>query len=328
MAVETVHYYLHPDGRWTDQPDGAVLRLDSSLRRVEVASRGSNRLMRPNGRGGWRPLADERGLSGRERGLVWETWRTAFAGEEHHAFRGVRAVDAAVALLLEGLTVRALDGSVHETPEAAGRVFMLSREDTRQFLLRVKDAGGEVHRAQAVPERAERALVRAQEALGAIERLVAEDRATLDEVRGGDLSGLAALDARAAPWRKALGDFNAALTDAREALLPLRGGDRTAEELTDLGAFDARATQLRSRADVLAEERESLRADIGRWAAHHQGRAPNPALSDAHRELLFREVGRVLQEQGYVVEDCDGGVRVRIKAGWLRLGPTLGVEPA
>ena len=104
----TTRLYLGGGGRWTLDPDGAVMRLD-------ITTRGGvprNALYRADDRGGWQPIVDEHTLSARERGLAWEVWPTYRRGEPYQAFRGVRAVD-------EDLLVLLTDGPSRMQPDAA-----------------------------------------------------------------------------------------------------------------------------------------------------------------------------------------------------------------
>ena len=265
-------------------------------------------------------------LSPVQRGLVWEVWRTQRGGVVYHAFRGVRAVDDTALLLLEGLTLHDGAGELVEDPRTAGRTFLLSAEDTRQFLLRVKGAGGQVHRAELTPQAALDAAERAERASAELDGLLAHDRATIVEVRARDFSGLPAFERRDARIREQFAAARVAFEDCERATQDGTQPGITVDERSAAEGVLGRARVALQRAGALLEEREAAEGEIARWHAYANGNGPDPKVTPATQALLFREVGRVLAEQGMEVQPTEEGVRVRTPVGWVALGPSLTVE--
>lgn len=324
-APDNARLYLGADGRWSDDPREAVLRLDVSVRQRVVSAQARNSLHAPDGNGGWTPVVDESDLSPIQRGLVWELWKTSRRGQTFTALRGVRAVDESVALLLEGLLLRDAAGDIVEDPKAAGRLFLLSDDDTRQFLRRVKAAGGQVHRAELTPQAATSAVVRAQRALAEMEALGAHDQQAVLEARGRDFSGLPAFQRRDGLIRDQFAAVRNAYDDCQRSAEALTQPGISVPERAAGEQVLGQAREALQRAGVLLEEREAAEGEIARWYAHAAG-GPDPHRTPAARLLLFRELGRVLAQDGLEVQATASGVRVRTPVGWIALGPGLQVE--
>lgn len=323
---EPARLYLSPDGRWGSDPKGATLRLDSTVRPRAVAVQAQNVIYRPDGKGGWQPILDDQDLPPLQRGLIWEVWQTQRRGEIFHAFRGVRAVDDQTLMLLDGLLLRDATGDVIADPKAAGRLFLLSRDDTKQFLERLRGVGGKVLRAELTPEAAERAAARAEQSAAELEALITHDRQTVTEARNSDFSGVPAFQRRHALITEQFAAVRAAFEDCeRAAQVAAKPGLTVAEQAAGEGVL-GRAREALQAAGALLEEREMAESEIARWQAFSQGTGPDPHRTPAARALLFRELGRVLAADGMEVEATTEGVRVRTPVGWIALGPSLTVE--
>lgn len=323
---ESSRMYLNADGRWSDQPDGATLRIDTSVRNRVVAARAQNTLYRPDGNGGWQAVTDDSELSSVQRGMSWEVWKTQRADESYHAFRGVRAVDDAVLLLLEGLLLRDRHGDVIEDPRAAGREFLLSTPDTREFLDRLKRAGGQVHRAELTPAAAAAAAQRAEAACQQLAGLLDEDRRAVAEAYRRDFSALAAFQRREPQIRRLFDAVRDAVDVCERASEEQLVAGMSIEERSGLEAVCGRAREALQRAGALLEEHAAADTEIARMHAHTHAGGPDPRRTPAARALLFRELGAVLAEDGLDVEFTEQGVRVRTPVGWIALGPGLTVE--
>lgn len=316
--------YLHPQTGWTENPEGAVIRLDAYLSVRQLAE--SRNLVRvPDGRGGWTVPHDETKLSPVQRGLVWSGWRTMAGGKEYLAFKGVRVVDDEVAKLLDGLTVRAETGARLDNPQSAGHLFLLSVDDAAVFHKRVKDAGGEVLRGTPVPEDVTAAMRTLKQCAEQMRALSEQDEAVLDEARSGDFSGQASFERRHGQYAALMQRARDVHEEGTRALRSLGAPGRSADDQARALSLDVQLSADMGACVTAYEQREGLERELARELAMAQGKLTVVA-SPAQRLLMFRELGRVAREEGLQVEDTADGVRVQTEFGWLQLGPGFRFE--
>lgn len=317
MAEANTHrsYYSAERG-WTDDAEGAELRLDaSSLEQRLVEAR--NVFYRPDGKGGWQAVVKEQELAAAARGLVWETWNAAVETESLHAFRGLRVVDAAMAAtLLAGLLLRDEQGLRFSEPLRAGRLFLLGKEDAVSFAKRVKAAGGTIFRSDPLPEDAGAALARMAQQLSRLEAERALDAEALTSARTGNLAGASGFEARSKGFLEACAELGEGHAELRRTVAFLRSQGRSQQEREAAELLQRQARELRDRAQMLREERDEDACEL----ALRAGKRDSGAAPAANRILAGRALGKLAAEAGYEVEQTASGVRVRVPGGVIGLG--------
>jgi hypothetical protein len=299
------------------------MRIDIIERARVVSRKTRNQLFRSRKDGGWDPVTDEQPLDARHRGLVWEAWKLARADQQFHAFRGARAVDSTVQILLRGLLLHDVTGDPIADPLTAGRVFLLSSDHAKTFLLRVEEAGGEVYRADLTPAGASQHLEHGHELVQEMQVLISADRQAVTEARNRDFSGAAAFARRREDLQALFGAIRSVRDD----------GERALSAVIDTGDLKARAharglqAQLRAAyetAGLLLEEHEDASVELERWVAFANGHGPAP--NNDKGTAVFTVLEQLLRDAGEEVNRTPEGVRVRTKAGWLRIGPGIAIE--
>jgi hypothetical protein len=284
-------YYRHDRG-WSDDSEGAELRLDAiSLERRSIESR--NILYRPDGRGGWLALADESGFSARQRGFVWEAWKTAVNTQPFVAFRGYRVVDLEMLDdLLRDLTLYNEDGQILSGVLGAGYIFLLEEDDARTFVLRVRELGGLVSWGSPAAEGLPRLMERFRLLLSEIEEVRAQDAKAVAEARAGNFDLVAAFERRS---RQFIADCEGAFelySEIKRVLDALRDAGRTAAERAEGEALYREARELLARARLARDERSSDASELA-WLAGAGGHKPTrrPPLAALELARAARAAG-------------------------------------
>lgn len=130
--------YADERGRWSEEPDGARWRVDSVVARSAQVHNTVYRLHE----GQWQEV-DATRLPGAVRGWVWQAGRRIVGGRELAAFRGIAALDEAIArACLGGLTVLDASGAPID-PLMGGHDFLLDVSEAARFEERVRAAKGQ-----------------------------------------------------------------------------------------------------------------------------------------------------------------------------------------
>jgi hypothetical protein len=318
MERETHRHYFHPERGWSDDPDGAVLRLDAAFRPQHVKE-ALNRFFIADGRGGWRGVEERYDRPGIERGLVWASWVTAADGVRFLAFDGLRVLDRQLSdELLSGLSVRDDSGRIIE-PTSAGMVFLLDRDDAKVFSERVRALGGEIQRGQPLPVVARQAAEQIEAAYQQLEALLQQDLATEREADNGDFSGLSAFEQRTQAARSLLDTITSATTAGQRAVAGMLEPGRTLTEQAEAAALLAQIQQASHDGALLWEARVAIERNLARRS---RMTSSTPATLAARR-LLLGELASLAHEAGYPSETTATGVRIRLDSGWLELDEQL-----
>jgi hypothetical protein len=322
-AARTQRSYFSPQRGWSEEEEGAILRLDASVLERRLRE-GRNALFARAEDGSWRPILGEE-LSAVERGFVWGTWPTVVEGTRYRAFRGRRALDGELAqTLLAGLAVRDEEGVLVEAGAAAGFVFLLSEEDALVFAARVKELRGQIVRSSPIDPAAEATLDRLETLVAGLEAARSEDETVLRAARAGDLSGLESFEARTPSFLAAQKEVALGFESLRRALGALRAQAKTRAERAAAEVSLRRGRQLRHRASLLREARDEDASELALLAA---GETPSGEDVRAQAVTAAHALARVAERQGRAVTFAEEGAVVHLPHGDVLLGERLDFLP-
>lgn len=296
---------------WSASPEKAALRLDAR----QEDGRVSNTFYRKAG-DRWE-VVDEQSLSGPERGLVWQVWKTAVGDQAFLSFRGVRALDSKVAQLLDQITVYDEQGQAQDGVEGIGYQFLLDGDGAKIFSARLASVGGQIVKSSPISDQGKGAVDDAARVLDQIKEIIRRDGQIVQRAEAGDLSRLGELEQSqiefSALIQKIEGLAETAINDAR----PLTAASKSPAEQEEGRAMITNAERIVDEARMLAEVRQDL------VDSTKPDRAIAGEIGAGGRMLLYREMARLARQDGHEVETTDDGVRIKIGNRWLVLGEQI-----
>ncbi len=318
--------YFHQDRGWNDHPDGALLRLDSSVSWSERGEAQALFFRRTGANSNWQAVLEPEELEGLQRGLVWETWKTKVGGSEARVFRGIRAIDEDLAqLLFEDIIPLGLDGVALHTPSDAGFLFILKIQDAQEFSRRViKEQQGSVKPVAPGEGLAMTLLGVMKNENDTLRRLRSEDADALRRAREKDFSGLPAFKQRNAAALLLFDRFASLGREIDRALAHLRRSERSEEEQLGAELLARESRQVRQGVLLEREARDAEASEISYLQAVALGSAA--PLDPALRRGAALEVGLAAQRAGYTVTETEGGIEIKIGSATLKLGPQFEIE--
>lgn len=307
--------FFHPDrGAWDADPAGATMRLDNRLvSRVE----GEAQLYQAEADGSWRPVLDEQQLQGRERGLVFQVWKSELRGKTAQVFRSVRVLDEQLcAELLQGLQPLDLEG---RPLVGAAQTFLLldhgKQSQARSFGERVLATAGVFLPAPVGgPELAE-AVAQVRSHLAALEELRRADQGYLQQAREGITAGIAAHERATPQVQEASRTLGAAIEQATLLLNAQLTMDRSPQERANADDLRARVDQARERGLVAIKQRNEEAVELAVLASGGKRQLPPPPGAVA----AFRETAARAAASGLTVQEQDGVLSIQVGDQLLRL---------
>lgn len=306
--------YLHSDGKWTDNPQGALLRLDS--RQIgRWQGNASNHFFSPDSEGGWQPVLDLSALSASQRGLDFAAWKTEIDGQAFLAVSGPRVIDSEMASELLGeVSVYDRKGQQLSDPTEAGDTFLLDAAGARRFTSRVKELGGTVSRAEISNKEAEQAVSAAEQILAGLSSLADADRVDIEKARSGNFTGQKDFERRGKEIRDLSGRLHHLRSRAQD--LVSASSSQSLEEQSLVRGSLSRVEELWNEAGIILEARGANEAELISLLSGGNEVDMPPAA----RRLLAEEMGRLAREQGLSVVSDEHSVRIEVEAGrWLDL---------
>jgi hypothetical protein len=312
--------YFHPERGWSDDPEGATLRVDSQVRFLEKGQ-AQTLIYRREADGSWSIVLDNDELDSGEKAYLWQTWKTRAAGQDMMAFRGLRAIDSETSRFLVDLVPHDLEGNPLSDPEDAGFLFLLSDHDAREFSRRVmKEERGTVEIVKATDGRPQALIERLRKEREVVEKARALDQDSISRGRDGDFSGLPSFRGRTDQLRERFSVIGRLVSELELSVSHLRNQDRTEEERVLAEQLVREAKRIKTAVQSERGSRDEEAAELDYLQAVALGNAP--AFVEKLRRSVALEVGLAAKKKGFPVQETADGVRIALPGGQIiTIGP-------
>ena len=287
---------------WSDEPEGATLRLDSVVRSQVV-----NTVYRKQ-KNGWQ-VVDQQELDARERGFVFQCWKTSISEKEFLAFYGYRAIDGEMASLFKDLRPRQVNGEIIKDPLEIGHQFLLNGPDSKKFHTRLTKMGGLIISSSPSNDKAAKLVRACEQTLDKLNQILIADASVVELCENGDFSRSQELQSRSEEVRALSEEIN---HKSNQALILPEPGDAQIKE---------RVAAVRQGARMMIEARLIMIDQI-----NNRYKRESTVWSDPEKLLLARELGRLAGSQGFEVKTTTDGVKIKIGDQWLTVGQEIALD--
>jgi hypothetical protein len=307
--------FFHPDrGSWDQDPVAASLRIDN---RYVIRADGDAQLYRADGSGGWTAILDEQGMSGLERGLVFQVWKSQIRGKTAQVFGCLRALDQGLyEQLLHGLQPLDTEGRAVVGPAEIFALLDSGKESqARVFGERVQALGGSFVKASVGGPAIAAAISELREELAAVEAQRTQDFEHLRDARQGVASAALAHERAGTGFAETLGRLSRAIELAERLLQAQKVMERSPEERANADDLGRRVAHARERALVARQERDAEAVELALLSkGSKRPLPPPPGAVSAFRELAARA-----EQSGLAVSEAAGKISIKVGSSTLNL---------
>lgn len=300
----------HPDARYR------LLTVLKTLHQSEI----TNRLDRPNSRGGWDEVSpDEEGrLAGAERGWSFTVKARADGAHAFMEVRSMRFIDREMGReLLSGLHLHDESLAPYEDLNALSDVFAIPMSEAESFVQRVKSRGGLISEAQADLQGMYANLTGLSEIHAAIEKLCTQSRAVIDRIAEGTPVDAPSISQRSKEAHALRQQATGRLSDVRDEQLTLERQPGLIEEKGWAKACLEKSEEWMDAIERGFKEHKSYELQaMARVSESMSNRLPSPDSPAAERRLLFLPVVEWYVDRGFDARLTDeGGMDIYLAAG-------------
>jgi hypothetical protein len=283
--------FLGPNGQWSEDPNQAVIRIDSEL---SSQSKANNSVYCKTERG-WQILEDTSSLTGEQRGLIFNISPAIRSGKQLVAFEGVRFIDHELLSHLNALTVYNESGQPVEDIQSLATRFLLDPDDAKKFAKRIKDQGGKINKQKwSELTVAEKSIQKITDLLHQYHHLSTLDVLFLEQLFSGQQQGKNDFENRGLEQDQIKKQTISQLNSSKQRLDEAFRQSTSTEEQGDLLILQEKLNQLEKELNSLQAARNRSEEMIARQL-NSKGKQ-SIAIPLAAKKLLLHDLAELLQE--------------------------------